>query len=60
MITDLKNAIILFICAFSSNMYSQVSENYIDSIFDKRGEQYFSFEIDNKIDLSIILSLIHI
>ena len=60
MIKYLKNSIILFICAFSSNMYSQVSENYIDSIFDKRGEQYFSFEIDNKIDLSIISKLISI
>lgn len=60
MITDLKNSIILFICVFSSNMYSQVSENYIDSIFDKRGEQYFSFEIDNQIDLSTISKLISI
>ena len=32
MIKDLKKLIILFICAFSSNMYSQVSENFIDSL----------------------------
>ena len=54
-----KYPIIIFISSLLGNVYSQVSKNYVDSIFEK-GEQYFSFDNNNQIDLSYVSKLISI
>ena len=55
-----KYPIIIFISSLLGNVYSQVSKNYVDSIFEKKGEQYFSFDNNNQIDLSYVSKLISI
>jgi hypothetical protein len=48
------------ICLITLNSFSQNSSNFIDSLFDNKGEQYFSFKNSPAINLSKISKLVSI
>ena len=52
--------LISVICFITLNSFSQNSTNFIDSLFDNKGEQYFSFKNSPEINLSKISKLVSI